>query len=402
MRKYSPQRADASSVKRLSALLAVLAMGAAACQAADAATIDRAGSPTSVIGGSQANVAISPASGASKVNPNKRIVVRATSGTLHDVRVVDRGSHPVKGRIGTDGVWRSTAKKPLSFGTTYTVTAQAIDSRGQGKLVASTFRTVKPHQELTTSISPVNGQTVGVGMPVIVRLSADVEDKAAVERALSVDTSKRVVGSWGWVSDREVHWRPKTYWPANTKVSVHVDLTGVRAGGGVWGAERRTVHYTVGSATISTVDDATHMMTVRHDGAVVRTIPITTGKEGFRTREGIKVITSKERTRVMDASTIDIPEGSSEYYRLTVEYAMRLTWSGEFVHAAPWSVASQGHVDVSHGCTGMSTANAEWFYNLSKVGDVVVYQDFTRPLETGNGWTDWNLSWRDWQAKSAL
>ena len=135
---------------------------------------------------------------------------------------------------------------------------------------------------------------------------------------------------------------------------------------------------------------------------MIRRIPITTGKEGFRTRNGIKVIVSKERTRVMDAATIDIPEDSPEYYRLEVEYAMRLTWSGEFVHAAPWSVAHQGREDVSHGCTGMSVADAAWFYDLSKVGDVVAYTGSTRPLEPGNGWTDWNVSWDDWTDGSAL
>ena len=101
-------------------------------------------------------------------------------------------------------------------------------------------------------------------------------------------------------------------------------------------------------------------------------------------------------------STVDIPEDSGEYYNLEVEYAMRLTWSGEFVHAAPWSVASQGKENVSHGCTGMSNEQAKWFYDLSKVGDVVVYTGSDRSLESGNGWTDWNVSWADWTAGSAL
>lgn len=401
MRKSSPSRADASPVKRLSALLVVLALGAAACQAADAATGNGHGAGSAVTATSQASLDIIPAAGSKKVNPNRRIEVRANDGTVSDVRVVDQSSHRIKGTIGSDGVWRS-ADKPLKFGTTYTVTAQAVDAAGRGKVIAARFRTVKPKAELTTSISPVEGQTVGVGMPVIVRLSADVENRAAVERGLSIDTSKKVQGSWGWLSAREVHWRPKAYWPADTKVTVHVRLKGVSAGGGVWGDENRDVHYTVGSATVSTVDRATHTMTVTTNGTVLREIPITTGKDGFRTRGGIKVITSKERTRVMDAATIDIPQDSSEYYRLEVEYALRLTWSGEFVHAAPWSVSHQGREDVSHGCTGMSLSNAAWFYDLSKIGDVVVYKGFDRPLESGNGWTDWNVSWSDWQAKSAL
>jgi lipoprotein-anchoring transpeptidase ErfK/SrfK len=387
-------------MRRITALVVVLALGTAACQAADAATVEGKADSGAIVA-STATLQISPAPGSVKVDVNDRIEVRASGGTVHDVTVVDQRNHRIKGKVGADGVWRS-ANKPLAYGATYRVTAQALDSQGQGKVVAATFRTVKPKAELTTSISPVEGQTVGVGMPVIVRLSSAVSDRAAVERALTVETSKEVAGSWSWISDREVHWRPKTYWPADTKVSVSVRLKGVSAGKGVWGNESRTVHYTVGSATVSTVDRSTHTMTVTSNGKVLRTIPITTGKDGFRTRGGIKLITSKERTRVMDAATIDIPEDSSEYYRLEVEYALRLTWSGEFVHAAPWSVSHQGREDVSHGCTGMSLSNAAWFYDLSKIGDVVVYKGFDRALESGNGWTDWNVSWTNWQAGSAL
>ncbi len=400
MRKFGASKADASLVKRFSAMLAVVALAATACQAAGAATLPE--SPgAAVTTSSQAVIAVSPESGRMKVNPNDRVEVRATGGSVKDVRVVDESSRRVKGRVDADGVWRSV-EKPLAFATTYTVVAQAVDSAGRGKVVQSTFRTVAPKNRLTTSISPVAGQTVGVGMPIIVRLSSSVHDRAAVEEGLTVETSRNVVGSWSWISDREVHWRPEEYWPANTDVDVRVHLKGVKAGKKVWGAENRTVGFRIGSATVSTVNIRTHMMTVKHDGAVVRRIPITTGKDGFRTRNGTKVIVSKERTRVMDAATIDIPEDSADYYRLEVEYAMRLTWTGEFVHAAPWSVADQGREDVSHGCTGMSLSEAAWFYDLSKVGDPVTYTGSTRPLEPGNGWTDWNVSWDDWTAGSAL
>ena len=399
MRKSAVTMADTYRVRRFLALIAVVALGATACQAADASTVGP--EPVVVVGRSAAVVAVWPGADARKVDPNERIEVRASNGRLDQVRVLDDDNKRVKGSLGADGVWRSKGKR-LAYATTYTVTAQAIDSAGQGKVVQSSFRTVKPSAKLTTSISPVGGQVVGVGMPVIVRLSSPVTDRAAVEEGLSVETSRAVVGSWSWLSDRELHWRPKRYWPADTDVTVRVALDGVPVGKGVWGAENRTVRYSVGNATVSTVDVDKHTMVVTQNGAVLRTIPITTGKDGFLTRGGTKVIVSKERTRVMDALTVDIPADSSEYYNLEVEYAMRLTWSGEFVHAAPWSVASQGKENVSHGCTGMSNEQAKWFYDLSKVGDVVVYTGSDRSLESGNGWTDWNVSWADWTAGSAL
>ena len=185
---------------------------------------------------------------------------------------------------------------------------------------------------------------MGSGCPSSCKLSKDVADRAAVEAGLTVTTSKHVEGSWSWLSDRELHWRPKKYWPADTDVTVTVHLKGVQAPARACGAPRTAPSPSgSGSSTMSTVDITTHTMTVEPRRCqVVRTIPITTGKDGFRTRNGIKVIVSKERTRVMDATTIDIPKDSPDYYRLEVEYAMRLTWSGEFLHAAPWSVGAPG------------------------------------------------------------
>jgi hypothetical protein len=81
---------------------------------------------------------------------------------------------------------------------------------------------------------------------------------------------------------------------------------------------------------------------------------------------------------------------------------MRLTNSGEFIHAAPWSVGSQGNANVSHGCTGMSTEDAAWLYAMSVRGDVVEYTGSDRPMTFDNGYGDWNKSFRDYQKGSAL
>lgn len=153
---------------------------------------------------------------------------------------------------------------------------------------------------------------------------------------------------------------------------------------------------------VSYVDMNTHMMRVTRDGKTVRNIPITTGKVGFETRSGVKVIMNKERTRIMDAATGGTDTADPEYYRLEVEYAMRLTYSGEFLHAAPWSVSHQGHSNVSHGCTGMSTSNAAWLYENSTIGDVVVYSAGHRSMEQSNGIGVWNVSWERWQQYSVL
>jgi hypothetical protein len=152
---------------------------------------------------------------------------------------------------------------------------------------------------------------------------------------------------------------------------------------------------------VTKVNAQTFEAQVLRDGAVVRTIPITTGKSGFETRSGTKVIVSKERTRIMDAATGGTDRSDPEYYRLTVEYAMRVTYSGEFVHAAPWSVGSQGRANVSHGCIGMSTSNAQWLYDQTMVGDIVEVTGTSNLQDLGNGITVWNETWPKWLARSA-
>ena len=142
-------------------------------------------------------------------------------------------------------------------------------------------------------------------------------------------------------------------------------------------------------------------MTVAIDGTRARSIPVTTGKPGFRTRGGTRVISEMLPETRMDAASTGVTPGDPEYYNLDVRYAMRMTNSGEFIHAAPWSVQSQGVDNVSHGCVGMSPADARWLFERSRVGDVVTVVNSTRKLEPGNGLTQWNVPWADWVAGSA-
>ena len=147
---------------------------------------------------------------------------------------------------------------------------------------------------------------------------------------------------------------------------------------------------------VSTVNTQTHRMTVTQNGKVLRTLKVSTGRPGNKTetRSGIKVILSRESEHIMDSTTVGIPKGQPGYYRLKTEWAMRLTWSGEFLHSAPWSVGSQGSANVSHGCTNLSPSDAKWLFDRSKMGDVVKFVGSTRGLEEYNGYTMWNQTAR--------
>ncbi len=176
--------------------------------------------------------------------------------------------------------------------------------------------------------------------------------------------------------------RPEAYWQAGTKVSVDVAVNGVSAGGGIYGQEDRKVDFEIGAAHVYKVNARTHQMKVFENGKLLRTLPITTGKAGFTTRSGVKVIMEKYAQKRMNSETVGIARGSAEAYDIDdVKWAMRLTSSGEFIHAAPWSVGSQGRANVSHGCTGMSTDNAAWLYSMTRRGDVVEYVGTDRPMD---------------------
>ncbi|MBW9211414.1 L,D-transpeptidase family protein [Mumia sp. zg.B21] len=348
--------------------------------------------------------------GARAVPVDTAITVGATNGTITAVsayfgkRATKKSS--VAGDLTADGsAW--TAKGLLEPGKRYTVAVSTRDEDGNVDTTTRTFRTqsLTLDQQAYASISPRSGATVGVAMPIIVRFDLPVSRRAEVEKRLAVTSTPKVEGTWSWISDSEVHFRPKRYWPAGTTVKVHAGINGVRTAKGVWGQEDRDTSFSVTKRAVTTVVDvARHKATVRINGKVARVIPATTGKPGFQTRNGTKVIMEKYPVKRMDAATTGIAEGSSEYYNIeNVRYAMRVTNSGEFIHAAPWSVGSQGSANVSHGCTGLSTSNASWFYGISHIGDPVKFiRSDRKVLEPQNGWTDWNVSYAQFAKGSAL
>ncbi|MEV7600284.1 Ig-like domain-containing protein [Kitasatospora sp. NPDC089797] len=344
-----------------------------------------------------------------KVDPSKPVTVTAVAGSrLTDVTVVGPDGRVVAGRLADDQrSWQTTGR--LKAGTAYAVRIAADDGRNGRGDTTQNFSTLAAQRLLTAELGPeTSGSGVyGVGQPLTVKLSEAVKDPQArqeVERALTVTSQPAVTGAWYWVDDTHVHFRPEEYWPAGTTVGLAFDGTGSRISDGLYGGDRSSLRLRIGARVESVVDAAAHELTLKRDGEVVRTIPVTTGKPGFDTRNGIKVVLGQERSVRMNGETIGIKAGSSESYDLDVLWATRVTWSGEYVHAAPWSVGSQGYENVSHGCTGMSTDNAKWFYDNTRIGDLVTVVnsrgDTMEPF--GNGFGDWNVSWTDWVKHSAL
>jgi lipoprotein-anchoring transpeptidase ErfK/SrfK len=389
------------------AVTAVLVSGCSAAEDAMSAAGDGDGDPSETTSAPETEappkLEVSVEKGASDVPVDSVLSVAAKRATLSKVTVTHADGE-LPGTLSADSAhW--IADDRLEPGATYTV--NAVGKGADGKTVRSTssFTTeaLTLDQQTYPSVAPLDGETVGVGMPVVVTFDIPVTDRAAFERNMRVTTAPEQSGTWHWISDTEVHYRPKKYWQAGTEVSVDIDINGVDAGGGIYGQEDREVDFSVGDANVYEVNAQTHQMDVYSNGSLLRTIPITTGKEGFTTRSGVKVILEKFDVKRMNSETVGIPAGSAESYDINdVQWAMRVTYSGEFIHAAPWSVGSQGAANVSHGCTGMSTDNAAWLYAMTLRGDVVEYTGTDRPMEPENGYGDWNIAWSDYKSGSAL
>ncbi|MEU5022651.1 Ig-like domain-containing protein [Streptomyces angustmyceticus] len=382
-------------------LLVPLAVSATACGGSDSDALSA--NPYDAADQISANMP----QGGKQADPDKplEVSVKGDDARITDVTATDGTGRFVRGELSADGRhWRTTV--PLAAGSRYTVRVSTEEGDGSPGRKTLSVNTRGVDGQLTATFGPKEGE-YGVGQPVTAELSQPIKDpkaRAVVESALKVDSMPRVQGSWHWVDDKKLHFRPKEYWPAHATVSVHSNLAGLKVAKGLYGGASKPVKLTTGDRVEAITDAAAHHMTVLRNGESINTIPVTTGKPGFSTRNGIKVVLGKESFVRMRSSTVGIAAGSSDSYDLPVHWATRVTWSGEYVHAAPWSVGSQGAANVSHGCTGMSMSNAQWFFNTVRVGDIVRVVNSGGETMTpfDNGFGDWNLSWAQWRDGSAL
>lgn len=331
-------------------------------------------------------------------------VLRATvsGGALQAVVVTGADGVQVSGAGAADGSW--SPQEPLELGGSYTAVASAVNAAGVVASASLRFTVTGEDGAVRAKMMPLDGEVVGVGMPVVVIFTREVPkaERAALTEAIELTTKapdgSAVEGAWRWIGADRVHWRPREYWPAGTEVSVKVPMTRLRVDG-AWGAADRDVAFAVGDAHVSTADTDTHQMTVRVNGEVARVIPISAGREdsdpAFVTRSGVHLVLEKHADYLMDGRTV------GQDYATQVKWATRIANSGEFVHGAPWSVASQGKRNVSHGCLNVSDANAKWFFDLAQRGDVVDVTGTGRAMELTNGLGDWVLSWEQWTAPQA-
>jgi len=395
-----PGRRTAQPLALASAAVLVLAAcssGGKADGGSDAAGDDgKNGGPPAIV--------VQPGDDNGKVPVSRKVTVRARGGSLSSVEVASPGPGKLSGAWSKNkSVWTSTA--PLAPGATYTVRAEGRASGGSALNKTASFTTEAAKNAFVGTYYPDKGTKVGVAMPVSITFNKPIHDKAAVERKLKVTSSPAVVGAWSWMKDRDgkdrVDYRPEKYWKTGTDVTLRMDLAGVDAGGGVYGTQQRVVNFTIGDAVTSTLDVKKKTMTVAKNGRTLRTLKVSSGKKGFETWNGTMVVLSKVPTIRMDSSTVGI-FGPEAYDLGEVKWDVQLTPSGTYAHAAPWNAGKFGVVNGSHGCIGMSTRDAKWFYHQVHLGDPVTVVKSVDTVAANNGYGDWNVDWATWKKGSAL
>lgn len=348
-----------------------------------------------------ARVAVNPEDGTPGWRPDKPVRIVATGGRLTEVSVRTAEGTKIEGDFNERRTaW--TSRWTLSPDTEYEVTAKAASSEGRKTTEQTSFTTLAPASTIDiTSVNAAGGNTYGVGIPIVVRFDKPVYNKEWVERSFEVRASEPVVGAWHWMNRQEVHFRPKEYWPTGTKVHFFAHFDGVRAARDVYGVENVDARFRIGEKRVTRIDVRRHTMEVYEDGERIKTFPISAGKPGYPTTSGTHVVFQRRPVEILDSATVGIPKGHPEYYRIESQWAVKFTFSGLYFHAAPWSVSSQGNTNVSHGCVNLSTSRAKWFYDLSRIGDIVKITGTPRDLEWGNGWTDWDISFDEYLEGSA-
>ncbi len=392
---------------RLCPALCMVALGAvglmliAGCAAPEAAAVPAPAAAPVVL--PAPTITVDPANGTTSVAPADPITVKATNGKLTGVTLTDEKGSAVPGALSADGVtWTATAHP--KFATTYHFTGSANGSGGTAP-VTGTFTTATAKRWVTASTTIGDGQVVGVAAPIMIQFSRSiaVADRPAVERALQVTTSVPVTGSWAWLPDAyggsRVHWRPQSYWPSNTTVTMAAHLDGVRMGAAVFGKTDLTTQFTIGRSQIVRADARTHRIQVVRDGHVVMDLAASYGAESDPrrvTRSGTHIVMGKSETVLMsnpDFGYTEVPE----------HWAVRISNNGEFIHANPLSVSAQGKRNVTHGCINLSTANAKGYFGTALFGDPVEVTGTAVKLSAADGDVyDWAVPWDRWTAMSAL
>ena len=372
-----------------------------------------ASAPTSTA--AQPAVITTPA--AEAVSPAKPVTVGIQNGKLTAVTMLNPAGRKVRGALSADGTsWHNTEE--LGYSKTYRITAKGVNGDGSTVSKKARVTTVTPDNQTMPYLVDLygsaldNGGTYGVGMVVKIHFD-ELVDRARAERALQVTTTPSVTGGWYWEDDQNVYWRPQHYYAPGTTVSVTAKVYGVNVGPGLYGQADKTASFKIGARHYSVADAKTHKVKVYFDNKLVRTMPTSMGQGGtvqgkngpiyLWTMPGTYTVLGHENPATMSSDSYGLPANSPlGYAPEKVYWSTKISTDGIYLHQLDTTVWAQGHQNVSHGCLNLNLKNAKWYYQHSRVGDVVKVVHSGGPrLKFWQG-GQWDVPWSDWLQHSAL
>ncbi len=343
-------------------------------------------------------VDIIPAAAAKQVNPATPASVKVGNGRIESVTLTSTAGESIPGTFAADGSsWSATA--PLKFNTEYSYTYVVTDGAGRESTATQAFNTVSSTHEADAAIYPLDGMKVGVGQPLQVVFSEPVVNRAAVEKAIKITSSAGQVGAFHWFSDTMVRYRPEGFWAANSTVTMDMQLFGVDLGKGQIANFNKKANIRIGDKKVAIADATAHTFTLSVNDQVVKTLPVSMGDKRFPSARGYAVLMEKNRYDHFRAASIGLKPGDPAYYgEVDVEYSIRLTLSGAYIHQALDSAYPYiGNTNVSHGCIGFAPDGAAWVFDNMTTGDVVqIINTEGDYAALDDGYGDWNIPWAEY------
>lgn len=380
------------AVRRLTAVAAAVAAGAAlaACTIGDPQRLEPVAQTTSpateeeTVRPPKASIS----NGATDAEPGEPVTVSSAAG-LTKVTMTNEDGKEVESEFNEDKTEWTTAE-PLGYGRTYSI--EAKDTKGQ--TMKTSFTTVSPSAQVNAYLGPLDGSEVGAAQAVTIRFDYPVEDTKAMEELIEIETSNDTEGGFFWLDPYELRWRPKEYWEPGTEVTVKANLYGREIEKGVYGAADSEISFTTGDLVEAVVENSLKVIRIYHNHELVREFPIALGRDGsYDTPNGFYVVGDRHDAMTMDSRTYGLGLDAGGYVT-DVNYATQLSYSGIYLHSAPWAMGDIGYRNVSHGCINASPSDAQWFMNFVKRGDVVEIRGTSgATLTPYDGLGYWNLDW---------
>jgi lipoprotein-anchoring transpeptidase ErfK/SrfK len=363
-----------------------LCLVATACSGSSSSNTAQHGSSnrgTKTVANTGAAVSITPVNGSKNVKTGRGVSVTVTRGKIQNVSVTAGHLH-ARGTLQGQTAWHTVW--PLHAATRYTVTVTARGTDGKTTTATSTFKTQRPAGTFTAS-TVLGNQTYGVGIPIMINFSQAVDPRfrAGIEKAINIKSSKPVVGAWYWDGGQTLDFRTRNYWPQYAKVSFDAHFNGAQIAPGVFGAANLSQSFTIGKSLIGVTSTQTHRTKIYWGHKLYATWPDSSGMPGDDTANGTYLTIEKANPTLMSGPG---------YKNVPVYWSVRFTWSGNYYHAAPWSLGEQGFTNVSHGCVNLSPQNAEWWYARSNPGDPITITGSPAAGQWDDGYTEWFLTWK--------